>query len=74
MSCPCEATLHQSALRVMEAVLTCCCSTPQGIKITDAASKKKAKEALAAEAAMRKMEVESNAGWEEAGASDMEDN
>ena len=39
----------------------------QGIKIIDAASKKKARETLEAEAAMRKMDVESNVDWEEAG-------
>lgn len=45
----------------------------QGIKIVDAASKKKALEALAAEQELRRMEVESNAGWEEAAPSDLED-
>jgi hypothetical protein len=45
----------------------------QGIKITDAASKRKAREALEAEQALRKMEVESNAGWEEVENPDVED-
>jgi hypothetical protein len=45
----------------------------QGIKIVDAASKKKAREALAAEQELRRMEVESTAGWEEAPPSDLED-
>ena len=45
----------------------------QGIKITDAASKRKVKEILSAEAAMRKMDVESTAGWEEGAPSDMDD-
>ncbi|BDA45786.1 hypothetical protein COCOBI_07-5730 [Coccomyxa sp. Obi] len=45
----------------------------KGIKIVDAASKKKALEALAAEQELRRMEVESNAGWEEAAPSDLED-
>ncbi len=45
----------------------------QGIKIVDAASKKKAREALEAEQELRRMEVESNAGWEEAPPLDMED-
>ncbi len=47
----------------------------QGIKITDAASKKKARDTLEAEAALRKMDVESNVDWEEAGseAEEMED-
>lgn len=44
----------------------------QGIKITDAASKKKARETLEAETALRKMEVESNIDWEEAAGSDAE--
>ena len=47
----------------------------QGIKVTDAASKKKARDTLEAEAALRKMDVESNVDWEEAGsdAEEMED-
>ncbi|CAL5220317.1 g2306 [Coccomyxa viridis] len=47
----------------------------RGIKITDAASKKKARDTLEAEAALRKMDVESNVDWEEAGseAEEMED-
>ena len=45
----------------------------QGIKIVDAASKRKVKQLLGAEAEMRTMEVESNAGWEEAAPSDLED-
>ncbi|KAK9904339.1 hypothetical protein WJX75_009624 [Coccomyxa subellipsoidea] len=45
----------------------------KGIKIVDAASKKKAREALAAEQELRRMEVESTAGWEEAPPSDLED-
>ena len=44
----------------------------QGIKITDAASKKKARDTLEAEAALRKMDVESNLDWEEAEGSDEE--
>jgi hypothetical protein len=44
----------------------------QGIKITDAASKKRARQTLEAEAALRKMEVESNIDWEEAAGSDAE--
>ena len=48
-------------------------SSLQGIKVVDAASKKKALEALAAEQELRRMEVESNAGWEEAAPSDLED-
>ncbi len=39
----------------------------------DAASKRKVRQLLAAEAEMRKMEVESTAGWEEAASSDLED-
>ena len=45
----------------------------QGIKIVDSASKRKVKQLLAAEAEMRKMEVESTAGWEEGPPSDVED-
>ena len=44
----------------------------QGIKITEAASKKKARDTLEAEAALRKMDVESNLDWEEAEGSDEE--
>ena len=44
----------------------------QGIKVTDAASKKKVRDTLEAEAALRKMDVESNLDWEEAEGSDEE--
>lgn len=40
----------------------------KGIKITDAASKKKVKKLLAAEQALREMDVDKAAGWTEAGA------
>ena len=45
----------------------------QGIKVTDAASKKKARDTLQAEAALRKMDVESNVDWEEAEGSDVDE-
>ena len=56
--------------RCIMTVMSCCM---QGIKITDAASKKKARDTLEAEAALRKMDVESNIDWEEAAGSDLEE-
>ena len=59
-------------LRHTDAALKKVSCRMQGIKITDAASKKKARDTLEAEAALRKMDVESNVDWEEAAGSDLE--
>ncbi|CAK0782863.1 hypothetical protein CVIRNUC_006058 [Coccomyxa viridis] len=58
--------LKQKGIRIRKGVRI------RGIKITDAASKKKARDTLEAEAALRKMDVESNLDWEEAEGSDEE--